>query len=50
MPGSSQAAKNSRQKTALNLCKITPSRSRASPDRCEILWPSSLIKGYYYYS
>ena len=36
--------------TALNLFKITLSRwkknwvSRASPDRCEILWPSSLIK------
>ena len=51
MSGSSGAAKKlSPKKTALNLCKITLSRwkrnwvSRASLDRCEILWPRSLTK------
>ena len=51
MSGSSEAAKKlSPKRTALNLCKITLSRwkrnwvSRAPPDRCEILWPSCLIK------
>ena len=46
MFGSSEAAKKlSPKRTAFNLCKITLSRwkrnwvSRASPDRCEILWP-----------
>ena len=50
MSGSSGAAKKlSPKRTALNLCKITLSRwkrnwvSRASPDRCEILWPRSLL-------
>jgi len=51
MSGSSEAARKlSPKRTALNLCKITLSRwktnwvSRASPDRCKILWPSLLIK------
>ena len=51
MSGSSGAAKKlSPKRTALNLCNITLSRwkrnwvSRASPDRCEILWSTSLIK------